>query len=92
MHESKLFQLRDLVSDSVGGFIISEKSEAPAIRSFYSLLGNGQTQPGQFPADYVLLYLGSQDLSSGAITPAPSGPVVVATGSSWLASREVSGA
>lgn len=92
MHEFKLFQVRDLVADAVAGMIISEKSEGPAVRAFYSLLGNAQTQPGQYPADYVLLYLGSQDFASGAITPCPTGPAVVATGSSWLASREVTGA
>lgn len=92
MHEFKLFQVRDLVADAVAGLIISEKSEAPAIRAFYSLLGNAQTQPGQFPADYVLIYLGSQDLASGCITPCPTGPAVVATGSSWLASRGVADA
>lgn len=92
MHEVHLYQIRDLVADSVVGLVISEKGAAPAIRSFYQLLGNRDTQPGMFPADYVLLFLGTQNQSSGELYPCPSGPSVAATGSSWLAAREVTSA
>lgn len=81
----RLFQVYDTVSQLCLGPIVPYGSDSPAVRMFFDLLGNGDTDPGKHPKDYTLLCVGVQDERSGAIVC--ESVQVVATGIVWLESQ-----
>lgn len=84
---TNLYQIFDLTAEAVVGPILLEKALGAAIRSFNSVLGNKQTFPGQYPEQFILIFLGIQDEETGAITADP-GLCVVATGRQWLETQK----
>lgn len=84
----RLYQMYDRVSESVVGPIIADRVDASAIRTFYLVLADPKTQPGQYPSDFVLLLLGEQE-EGGRLVPVfgDLSPVTIATGEQWLVSQ-----
>lgn len=81
----RLYTIFDRVAVAVTGPVIPFPLDPPAVRMFNDLLGSPNSDPGQHPADYVLMCVGEQDMATGAITPCP--PQIVATGVQWLEAR-----
>lgn len=86
----KLYQMFDRVSRAVDGPIILYRADGPAIRSFYQVLANAQTLPGQHPADFDLICIGEQE-DDGTIIPIVP-PVAVALGAAWVETQQRSAA
>ena len=78
-----LYQLYDLKAEKVTGPIMSESKDAVAIRTFHNILRDKRTEPGQYPEDFQLLYLGYQDEESGIIGTVKT-PTVITTGLGWV--------
>lgn len=83
MNTTRLYQIYDLKAEKAAGPIMSQGRDGPAIRSFLAILGQPDTLPGQYPQDFELRYLGTQDEETGVIAAALP-PQVVATGAGWL--------
>lgn len=77
-----LYQLYDLKAELIGGPIIPHAKEGSAIRAFSELLRNKETTPGQYPADFALISVGTQDEETGLINAHV--PVTVFRGQTWL--------
>lgn len=78
-----LYQMYDTLAQSVAGPIIIEKRDAPAIRAFHSVLAQGhKTLPGQYPSNFELRMIGSQDEDTAQLTALT--PATIATGSAWV--------
>lgn len=84
-----LYAVHDTVSDTIISGIIMEVSDPPAIRAFYDGLKARGSSLAEHPADYNLLLLGNIDTNTGVTIGAPTGPIIVATGSGWLATQQV---
>lgn len=81
MRPVQLYQIRDLVGQSVVGPIITAHHPAAAVRHFTDLLADKNTMLASHPEDYELLHLGEQDETTGDITSMR--PNVVLTGVQW---------
>ncbi len=79
---TNLYQIIDRTAGAAAGPILLDKRSGPAIRAFYSVLADAKTLPGQYPEQFDLLLLGTQDEDSCQITPCA--PETVATGAGWL--------
>lgn len=69
MSTTKLYQIRDNVAQTVTGPIFAQRNDAAAGRMFGEALGNSNSSLSKNPEDYDLFTVGSQDESSGVITP-----------------------
>lgn len=87
MSRVSLYQLYDLVNEQIVGPIMTSPRDEGAIRSFYHLLENG-TDPGikEYPSDFALLKLGSQDITNGQLEAHL--PLTVTDGKTWLEQKE----
>lgn len=83
----KIYSLYDGVAGMLDGQLMLVNRDGPAIRAFFDALGRADTLPGQHPGDYSLVCLGTIE-DNGVIVPESSGPCVVATGVSWVESRQ----
>lgn len=84
----KLFSVYDLVAETIVGPILAEPVAASAIRAFHDALGMKDSTLASHPADFNLLELGEIS-SNGLILPVlGESPIIVATGSAWLAAKE----
>lgn len=81
----RMYQVRDLVAGVLVGPVLLERSDAPAVRSFYLAFDDPKSMFAQFPKDYELCCLGEYDDEVGVTEPAFS---VVASGVDWLKERE----
>lgn len=79
----KLYQIYDLVAQTVIGPIINANNAAPAIRHFHDILKDETSLLHAHPQDYNLLELGRQ-YSEGGTIAANDPPITIATGASWL--------
>lgn len=88
MTKTRLYQMYDLTAEAAAGPILSEKRDGPAIRMFYQVLGDPKTLPGQYPEQFELRCLGTQDeqtLFIDSILPAQT----IATGRLWLEQQQL---
>jgi len=76
----------DTTAGAVAGPILAEKKPGPAIRMFHGVLAQKDTLPGQYPEQFHLLQVGTQDEESATITTTT--PEVIATGSAWKESQQ----
>ena len=86
MSETYLFCIRDNKAETCDGPIIKHRSEKAVIRDFHRLLNDKNTEPGRYPEDYDLLRIGTQDESTGQITPHT--PETLAYGREWKQVQE----
>lgn len=86
MATRQLYQLRDIRAQDLIGPVVAHKSMQPAIRMFEDVLQSKDTAPGQHPADYDLLFVGTQNDETGEITA--GAPQIVATGKGWLEDQQ----
>lgn len=77
----RLYQVYDIVAETVIGGIVQESNDAPAIRAFTDALRNKDSLLAQHPEDYQLLALGEL-FSSGQIVPLDK-PEIILTGKTW---------
>lgn len=91
MFKTRLYQMYDLTAEAVAGPIISEKKDGPAIRAFHTVLGDKRTSPGQYPEQFQLRFLGTQDEETGFIDGIV-GANIIATGQAWLESQQLQAA
>lgn len=87
MSMKRLYQVYDKRAGSIAGPIMAERIDAPAIRTFFDILKNPQTLPGQHPADFDLLCVGTQDDETATID-AWTRPDVIVTGEQWKRAQE----
>lgn len=64
----RLYVVYDKQTQCVAGPVITVRHQAEAIRAFTALILDKQTVPGQYPLDYVLMFLGQLDDNHPAIT------------------------
>lgn len=81
----RMYQLRDCVANCLVGPILLERSDPPAVRSFYMTFENPQSQLAASPQDYELVCIGTHDDEDGIVDGDYS---VVATGKDWLKDKE----
>lgn len=79
-----IYIIFDLVAETFIGQCIIDRHAAPVTRIFHSLLGDKNTQLGQHPNDYNLIFIGYIE-DNGQLWPVT--PTIVATGSAWLAAQ-----
>lgn len=88
MSKTNLYQIYDLKAEAAAGPILGAQRDGPAIRIFYQVLADAKTLPGQYPEDFELRKLGTQDeqtLFIDSILPAQT----VATGRLWLEQQQL---
>lgn len=69
----------------LGNIIQTERHPAPVIRQFHHLLQDKNTIIGQHPDDFTALHIGYIEDDGTVI---PIAPLIIATGSAWLAAQE----
>lgn len=84
---TNLYQIYDVVSESVVGMVFAARSHAAAIRSFAGVLGDPATDPGKYPRDFHLLFLGTEDDNGLISLPATHAPEVVFTGAQFILAK-----
>lgn len=87
MNKKRLYQVYDNRAGSIAGPIMAERIDAPAIRTFFDILKNPQTLPGQHPDDFDLIIVGQQDEETGVID-AWTQPDIIVTGEQWRRAQE----
>lgn len=83
MRNTNLYQVMDNKAANVMGPVMNTPADAVAIRHFTDALRDNKSMLGQHPEDFDLLCLGSQEETTGEITPYIGGPRVVLTGKAW---------
>lgn len=91
MRNVELYQIRDLVGQTVVGPIITVKHQGAAVRHFTDLLKDKNTIIASHPDDYELVCLGYQNEETGAIDPIDK-PTAVLTGTQWVYMQQAAAA
>lgn len=89
---NRLYQLYDEKSRVTAGPIMIEKRDGVAIRTFRELCSSKDNIVGKYPADFSMLFLGTQDEESGLVVHPDGGPVRIDSGAAFLELMESSGA
>lgn len=67
MRAVNLYQIYDTNAEQALGTIMAVNRDGPAIRTFFDVLGNSETELAKHPNDFELRHIGIQDLDTGAI-------------------------
>lgn len=82
----RLYQVYDREAQAGLGIIMSDRRDAPVIRTFNAVLANKETLPGQYPDHFELRLLGTQDEQT-SIIEGLNPPQIIATGAAWAAAQ-----
>lgn len=83
---TKLYQIRDRISEETLGPVMPTPSNLAAIRSFTDIIKAPNTQLHEHPDDFELLFLGEQDTHTGEIFAVE--PQVIMNGAAVIAQLE----
>lgn len=86
--EKQLYQVFDAIAECAYGPIIAAARDAAAIRIFQEAAADERTELHKYPADYILLKLGTQDDSSGTITALPA-PLPIYSGIAYVEAKRL---
>ena len=76
----RVYRCRDRKAENFVGPILLVDTLGEALRQFDQVINDPNTQPGQFPADFELWFLGFHHEKGGALIGSPDGPTTVAIG------------